>query len=540
MKRSILFTLILLACILLPSSLGAIIPTPQSYVRTASLFTINAKTAWIVENEEQAEIAKMLSQRIEKSCRIEMPVLTDDKNSKNCIRFTTNPSMKEEEYTLTIDSKNILIEAASPKGFFYATQSLRQLLPAEIENGSYIPGGGVQVPGGIIKDNPYLDVRALKFKKQARGLSKAQMLEVLDIVGLHKLNRVYWNPVDEYGNPFDKDIIHEIGSYATKLCIELTIDETELDDQLSNPNLDNTIILEPEEMHCSLKDIYMYKPGSGLRYSDHLQGMIGNILGTQDDINIYDIWRSFPNTSAFAQICWAGNKEKDWKQFVKNLDQILPVYEALKIDFSKSMYELYYSTNVKDRKVQLSVISVRPDIDVRYTLGGETPTRSSNLLTNPLMITEDKNIFAIGFQDDKEISDPLFLDFHFNKATAKPIFSPKSKTPSILVDGLRAFPDETFGWVYYPDQKAIMTIDLMETTPVQSVSFGVLGGAKAIVYVSQDGARFTEVGSMALNDKEINYKLTDLNSEGRFVKLVIEPSFVPEGEILRLDEIIIE
>lgn len=540
MKRSILFTLTLVVLLSVHSGLWAIIPTPQSYVRTASTFAINAKTIWLVENEEQAEIAKLLIQQIDKSCGFQIQVVNSEKGARNMIRFSTNPSLKEEEYLLNIDAKQITLEASSRKGFFYATQSLRQLLPAEIENGSPVPRGVINVQGGLIKDNPYLEVRALKLKKQSRGLSKAQMLEFLNVMGLHKLNRLYWEPVDEYGMPMDKDVLHEIGTYATTRCIELASDDTGLDDQLANPNLDNTIILEPEEMHCSLKDIYMYKPGSGLRYSDHLQGMIGNIQGTEGDMTIYDVWRAFPNTAAFAEICWTGNKERDWNVFVKELDKILPVYNALKMDYSKSMYELSYKTNVKDKKVQLSIVSVRPDIDVRYTLGGETPTRSSNLLTNPMMITENKNIFAIGFQGEKEMSDPLFLDFHFNKATAKPIFSPKSKTPSVLVDGLRAFPDETFGWVYYPDQKASMTIDLLETLPVKSIRFGVVGGQKAIVYVSQDGARFTQVGERVLNKKETDYIIPELNAEGRFVKLVIEPLEEADADVLRLDEIIVE
>lgn len=540
MKRSVLFTLTLIVLFSISSGAWAIIPTPQSYVKTASSFAINSKTVWVVENEEQAEIAKLLSEKVDKSCGFQIQIVNNEKGAKNLIRFMTNPSLKEEEYLLSVDAKQITMEASSRKGFFYAVQSLRQLLPAEVENGSPVPGAVISVQGGVIKDFPYLEVRALKLKKQQRGLSKSQMLAFLDVMGLHKLNRLYWEPVDEYGMPMDKDVIHEIGTYATTRCIELATDETELDDQLTNPNLDNTIILEPEEMHCSLKDIYMYKPGSGLRYSDHLQGMIGNILGTEGDMTIYDVWRAFPNAAAFAEICWAGNKERDWSTFIKELDKILPVYNALRMDYSKSMYELYYKTNVKDRKVQLSIITVRPDIDVRYTLGGETPTRSSVLLTNPMMITENKNIFAIGFQGEKEMSDPLFLDFHFNKATAKPIFSPKSKTPSVLVDGLRSYPDETFGWVYYPGQKASMTIDLLETLPVKSVRFGVIGGYKAILYVSQDGARFTQVGEKILNNKEIDYIIKGLNTEGRFVKLVVEPVEEADADVLRLDEIIVE
>ncbi|MGL5920444.1 MAG: hypothetical protein ACRCZQ_08090, partial [Bacteroidales bacterium] len=68
MKRSVLFTLILIVLFSVSSRVWAIIPTPQSYVRTASAFAINSKTVWVVENEDQAEIAKLLSDKVDKSC----------------------------------------------------------------------------------------------------------------------------------------------------------------------------------------------------------------------------------------------------------------------------------------------------------------------------------------------------------------------------------------------------------------------------------------------------------------------------------------
>lgn len=518
--------------------LWAIIPEPQSYVRSASSFLFNPKTIWAVENDEQAEMAGLLIKQIEKAAGYSMSVLQNDKASKNVVRFITDDTMRDEQYQLIVDSRAITISASSRKGFFNALQSLRQLLPAEVE--SIDAAGNIQVlaQGAIVKDNPYLEVRAIRLKRQSVSLSREEMFKFIDLMGLHKLNRLYWEPIDENGMPFDRDALHEIGSYAALHCIELSTEEANIDEQMTNPNLDNTIILEPEDVDCTLKDIYMYKPGSGLRYSNQLQGMIGNILGGESSMTIYDAWRAFPNAAAFADICWSGNKEKNWKLFLRNLDILIPVYKAMRIDYSKMMYELNYQTSVKDRKVQLRISTVRPDIDIRYTTGGETPTRSSSLLSNPIMVTENKKIFAIGFQENAEMSDPLFLDFQFNKATAKPIFSPKTKNPYILVDGLSSFADEMDGWVYFPDNKAIMTIDLLENTPINNISIGVIGGKKAEILVSQDGAHFSPVKTIQLNNEQERFEANKLNANGRFVKLIIYAEDI-ESNPLRMDEIII-
>lgn len=528
----------LVAALIKSVSVWAIIPEPQSYVRSASSFIFTPKTIWAVENDEQAELASLLVKQIEKCSGFSMGIIPNDRASKNVVRFITDETMRDEQYQLIVDSRAISIIASSRKGFFNALQSLRQLLPAEIESAQ--PAGVIEVvaQGGIIKDNPYLEIRAIRLKKQNTSLSKEDMFKFIDLMGLHKLNRLYWDPIDENGMPFDKDALHEIGAFASLHCIELSSEEANIDEQMTNPNLDNTIILEPEEVECTLKDIYMYKPGSGLRYSNQLQGMIGNILGGESNMTIYDAWRAFPNGAAFADICWSGNKEKNWKQFLRNLDILIPVYKAMRIDYSKLMYELNYQTTVKDRKVQLRIHTVRPDIDIRYTTGGETPTRSSSLLSNPIMITENKKIFAIGFQENAEMSDPLFLDFQFNKATAKPIFSPKTKKPFILADGLSSFADEMDGWVYFPDNKAIMTIDLLENTPINKIAFGVIGGKKAEILVSQDGAHFSPVKTIQLNNEQERFEVNKLGANGRFVKLIIYAEDI-ETTPLRMDEIVI-
>ncbi|MGL5731695.1 MAG: glycoside hydrolase family 20 zincin-like fold domain-containing protein, partial [Bacteroidales bacterium] len=284
MKRFTLFTFMLIATLVNSVSVWAIIPEPQSYVRSASSFLFTPKTVWSVENDEQAEIAGLLIKQIEKSTGFNMSVLHNDKASKNVVRFITDDTMRDEQYQLIVDTRAITISASSRKGFFNALQSLRQLLPAEIESPQPTPNMQISAQGAIVKDNPYLEVRAIRLKKQSTSLSKNEIFKFIDLMGLHKLNRLYWDPIDENGMPFDRDALHEIGSYAALHCIELSAEEANIDEQITNPNLDNTIILEPEEVDCTLKDIYMYKPGSGLRYSSQLQGMIGNILGGESSM----------------------------------------------------------------------------------------------------------------------------------------------------------------------------------------------------------------------------------------------------------------
>lgn len=46
----------------------------------------------------------------------------------------TDKTIKSEAYCLEITPKKITVKAADAKGFFYALQSIRQLLPPAIES----------------------------------------------------------------------------------------------------------------------------------------------------------------------------------------------------------------------------------------------------------------------------------------------------------------------------------------------------------------------------------------------------------------------
>ena len=54
--------------------------------------------------------------------------------------FITDRSLKSEAYRLDVTSDKIVINASDVKGFFYALQTIRMLLPASIENARNVGG----------------------------------------------------------------------------------------------------------------------------------------------------------------------------------------------------------------------------------------------------------------------------------------------------------------------------------------------------------------------------------------------------------------
>ena len=106
----------------------------------------------------------------------------------------------DEGYRLTIDKDGITITASSEAGWFYGTQTLRQLLPPELEAAAAAPRAeALKLPCLTITDRPEFGWRGLMLDESRHFFGKAKVLQLLDWMALHKLNRFHWHLTDEPG-----------------------------------------------------------------------------------------------------------------------------------------------------------------------------------------------------------------------------------------------------------------------------------------------------------------------------------------------------
>lgn len=108
-------------------------------------------------------------------------------------------SLGEEGYTLHVSPERIEISALAPSGVFYGCQTLRQLLPAEIEWNVPVPGIEWSVPCVKIEDRPRFAWRGYMLDS-ARFFQPVEYIKrTIDLLALHKLNRFHWHLVDDQG-----------------------------------------------------------------------------------------------------------------------------------------------------------------------------------------------------------------------------------------------------------------------------------------------------------------------------------------------------
>ena len=130
----------------------SIVPCPESITPGTGYFTFSGKTDFTVENEEQAEVARCFSALFTQAAGFTPCVKVGEKKGK--ISFLTDDALKSEAYHLEITPRQIIVKASDTKGFFYALQTIRQLLPASIEGTAVAETADWSVPAMTIKDEP--------------------------------------------------------------------------------------------------------------------------------------------------------------------------------------------------------------------------------------------------------------------------------------------------------------------------------------------------------------------------------------------------
>lgn len=118
--------------------------------------------------------------------------------SESRVHFRYDISLAAEEYTIVSKPASLEICASSLNGFVYAVQTLKQMLPLAIwgaENGE----GEWTIPAMTIRDYPRFAYRGLHLDCARHIFSIEEVCRYIDLMEIHKLNRLHWHLTDDQG-----------------------------------------------------------------------------------------------------------------------------------------------------------------------------------------------------------------------------------------------------------------------------------------------------------------------------------------------------
>lgn len=186
---SIFLIMMLVKCIL-PDEKPEIIPLPQQSVLDKGDFIFDPTTLISVENEKQAMIAQELTGIFNQAAGFSPQIAIQEKQAD--IIFRTDMSLSAEHYKLNISPSCILVEASGNKGFFYAIQTLRFLLPPAINSQTPVKNIQWNVPGMTIHDGPRYNNRTIVLHTPFNLIPKNNLEQLIDCMAMLKINRLHF------------------------------------------------------------------------------------------------------------------------------------------------------------------------------------------------------------------------------------------------------------------------------------------------------------------------------------------------------------
>jgi hexosaminidase len=177
----------------------SLIPQVKQKSLGKSSFRFKENTRFVVENVDQKVIAVQFAEFLDKATGWKSQVLIGGDEGSNQVYFKTELLMDPEAYSLEVQKNRIEIKAAKPAGFYYAMQSLRQLLPVEIERQSKQELVEWSVPVMSISDSPSYKWRGFMLDVSRHFFPKKDVLQIIDYLAMHKMNTLHLHLVDDQG-----------------------------------------------------------------------------------------------------------------------------------------------------------------------------------------------------------------------------------------------------------------------------------------------------------------------------------------------------
>ncbi|GAB3690733.1 hypothetical protein GCM10027592_08200 [Spirosoma flavus] len=183
------------------TSTYAIMPKPTNLETRSGQYVLPGKPTINVAatDPEVRRIAQVLADQLGKSIGT-LPTVTTGKSSKG-ISFVpaSGGKLGEEGYTLTVSPKQIVISAEKPQGYFYAVQTLMQLMPAAVFSPTKVDGVTWTVPAVAIEDRPRYGYRGSMLDAGRQFYPVAFIKKYIDLLALHKMNVFHWHLTEDQG-----------------------------------------------------------------------------------------------------------------------------------------------------------------------------------------------------------------------------------------------------------------------------------------------------------------------------------------------------
>ena len=202
---------------------SSIIPYPNDIVVGKGFF--NAKGAAVSYDksldEATVNVIKAFAHKLSQSSSVSSP-LSDGGDAQGGICFIYDQGIPSEAYSLEVKPQKVLVKASGLRGFNYAIQTIKQLLPVEIFGAEAAPNADWTIPCVTVVDAPRFAYRGLHLDEGRHFFGVDEVKRYLDIMEVHKLNKFHWHLTEDQGWRIEikkYPRLTEVGSIRKGTCI---------------------------------------------------------------------------------------------------------------------------------------------------------------------------------------------------------------------------------------------------------------------------------------------------------------------------------
>jgi hexosaminidase len=174
-------------------NLPSVFPTPLKYEETNEGFVLSEITAIVSDSIFQHE-ASYLADELQKVLGVRPKVIPSI--ASGSVIHLRKKNTGPEAYELTVGNNEVIIEANDGAGIFYGIQSLKTSIHADAWKNTKKT---IDLKGIKVVDKPRFPFRAFMLDVARNFQSKEEILKVLEIMSLYKLNVFHFHLTDDEG-----------------------------------------------------------------------------------------------------------------------------------------------------------------------------------------------------------------------------------------------------------------------------------------------------------------------------------------------------
>ncbi len=177
-----------------------LIPYPQTVIRGEGTCSVAGLCAVYAPSEDAKRAVQPFISDLSRVSGKEPLAIHDTEVDCYSINMTVDETLGAEAYKLKISENQVYIQAKEFAGFFYALQTLRQLLPTTIY-GQGVDATFAQwtLPVVDIADEPLMGYRGFHFDVSRHFFTLDEVKKLLRTAATYKFNRFHWHLTDDQG-----------------------------------------------------------------------------------------------------------------------------------------------------------------------------------------------------------------------------------------------------------------------------------------------------------------------------------------------------